>query len=162
MKKFDGDLTKWVTFWDLYNSSIHLNPSLSSADKFNYPVLLMELSAAEAITGLTITSANYDEAISTLNKRFGNPQLIMNRHMEARLGIAAVALHSDIRALYKLYDTVEAHVQGLRALGTLDESYGGLLTLVLVNKLPLEIHLIVNRVMSTGNWELDAVMKNLE
>jgi len=121
----------------------------------------MELSAAEAIAGLTITSANYDEAIATL-KRSGNPQLIVNRHMEALLGVTVVSSHLDIKGLRKLHDTVEAHVRGLRALGVPAESYGGLLTSVLVNKLPSELRLIVSREITTGRWDLDRVMEVLE
>ena len=60
IRKFNGDLTKWVTVWDSFNSSIHLNPALSSIDKFNYLMSLVESSTADAIAGLTITSANYD------------------------------------------------------------------------------------------------------
>ena len=101
IKKFGRDLTKWVTFWDTFNSSIHSNPTLSSVDKFNY---LMSLVNAEAIAGLTITSANYDEAIATLKKRFGNPQLIGNRHMEALLDVMAVPSHLDIKGLHKLHN----------------------------------------------------------
>ena len=26
IKKFDGDLTKWSTFWDSFDSAIHINP----------------------------------------------------------------------------------------------------------------------------------------
>ena len=73
IKKFNGDVTKWVTFWDSYNSSIHSNSSLSSIDKFNYLVSLVESSAAEAITGLTITAANYEEAITTLKRGLVTP-----------------------------------------------------------------------------------------
>ena len=36
IRKFYEDLTKWVPFWDSFNSSIHLNPALSTIDKFNY------------------------------------------------------------------------------------------------------------------------------
>ena len=162
IRKFNGDLTRWVTFWDSFSSSIHTKPTLSSVDKFNYLISLLDSAAAEAIAGLTITSANYDEAIATLKKRFGNPQLIVNRHMEALLSTAAVSSHLDIKGLRKLYDTVEAHVRGLRALGVPAESYGGLLTSVLVNKLPPEIRLIVSREMTAGRWDLDGVMKILE
>ena len=162
IKKFGGDLTKWVTFWDTFNSSIHSNPTLSSVDKFNYLMSLVESSAAEAIAGLTITSANYDEAIATLKKRFGNPQLIVNRHMEALLGVKTVPSHLDIKGLRKLHDTVEAHVRGLHALGVPAESYGNLFTSILMNKLPLEIHLIVSRETTAGKWDLDGVMKILE
>ena len=31
-----------------------------------------------------------------------------------------------------------------------------------MNKLPSEIHLIVSRVMSAENWELDKIMKSLD
>ena len=34
LKKFGGDLTKWMTFWDTFESSVHNNPS-SKIDKFN-------------------------------------------------------------------------------------------------------------------------------
>ena len=114
------------------------------------------------IAGLAITSANYSEAIATLRKRFGNPQLIVNRHMEALLGVAAVPSHLNINRLRRLHDTVEAHVRGLHALGVPAESYGGLLTSVLVNKLPPEIRLIVSRETTAGRWDLDVVMKILE
>ena len=33
LKKFDGDLTKWMTFWD---TAVHNNPALTSIDKFSY------------------------------------------------------------------------------------------------------------------------------
>ena len=48
LRKFEGDLTSWATFWDSYQSSIHLNPDLSSVDKFNYLHSLVDGIAAEA------------------------------------------------------------------------------------------------------------------
>ena len=69
---------EWTPFWDSYSSSIHENPNLSDIDKFNDLHSLLEKSAAEAISGLKITSANYQEAIDILDKRFGNQQQIVN------------------------------------------------------------------------------------
>ena len=125
---------------------------------------LVESSAAEAIAGLTITSANYEEAIATLQKRFGNPQMIVIRHMEALLSIATVSSHLNIKGLRKLHTAVEAHihVRGLRALGIPVETYGGLLTSLLVNKLPSKIRLIISRETTSGSWDLNGVMKILE
>ena len=79
IRKFGGDLTKWVTFWDSFDSSIHSNPTLSNVDKFNYLNSFLESIAAESIAGLTLTSANYEEAVTTLKRRFGNTQLIVNK-----------------------------------------------------------------------------------
>ena len=94
-------------------SSIDANPALSGID---YLISLLESTAAEAIAGLTPTDANYEEAVATLKKRFGNPQLIINRHMEALLHVPSVSSHHDIRGLQKLHDSVEAHIRGLKAL----------------------------------------------
>ena len=36
IKKFNGDLTRWVPFWDAFQSAIHNNRSLTDIDRFNY------------------------------------------------------------------------------------------------------------------------------
>ena len=69
---FNGNLMKWSTFWDSYESAIHKNKDLSDVDKFNYLRSLLERSAYDAIAGLTLSAVNYKEAIKILEKRFGN------------------------------------------------------------------------------------------
>lgn len=58
----------WTAFWDSYESAVHLNSALSDIDKFNYLRSLLEKSAYEAVAGLTLSSANYGEAIEILKK----------------------------------------------------------------------------------------------
>ena len=41
LPKFKGDVTKWTTFWDSFNSAIHSNENITSTDKFNYLRLQM-------------------------------------------------------------------------------------------------------------------------
>ena len=159
IKKFSGDLTKWVTFWDSFDSSIHNNPSLSDVDKFNYLSSLLESTAAESIAGLTLTSANYEEAVATLKRRFGNTQLIVSKHMDALLNLPVANSHQDLKGLRRLYDSVEAHVRGLRALGVAAGPYGGLLTSILMNKLPPEIRLIISRELTEEKWDVEKLMK---
>ena len=69
---FSGNIMKWATFWDSYESAVHKNDDLTDVDKFNYLRSLLERTAHEAISGLTLSSANYREAINILQKRFGN------------------------------------------------------------------------------------------
>lgn len=146
-------------FWDIFNLLIHTNPALSSVDKLNYLISLVDSSAVKAIAGLSVTSKYYDEAVTT---RFGNPQLIVNRHMEALLSVADVSSHLNIKGLQKLCDTVEAQSRGLRAFGVPAETYGGPPTPFLVSKLPPEICLIVSRETIEERWSLDGLMKNIE
>ena len=94
LKKFNGDITNWTTFWDSYESTIHLNPELSAFDKFNYLTSLVEKTAAETIAGLSVTSINYEEAVALLKKRFGNPQQIINKHMDQLLNLEPVTSYN--------------------------------------------------------------------
>ena len=77
LKRFNGELTNWMAFWDSFEAAIHHNDELSSVDKFNYLNTLLEDSAAAAVAGLTLTSAKYGEAVDILKKRFGNKQMII-------------------------------------------------------------------------------------
>ena len=162
LKRFNGDLTKWTSFWDTFDSSIHSNPYLSKVDKFNYLSSLLESTAVESIAGLTLTSANYEEAIATLKRRFGNTQLIISHHMDALLGLTPVTSHHDLKGLRRLYDMVETHVRGLQALGVSADSYGGLLTSILMSKLPPEIQLVVSREFTEERWDAESMMKLLD
>ena len=69
LQKFSGDITTWSTFWDTFESVIHKNPNLSDIDKFDYLNSLLENTAADAISGLTLTSGNYNEAIVILKEK---------------------------------------------------------------------------------------------
>lgn len=162
IRRFSGDLTKWVTFWDSFNSSIHENPTLSSIDKFNYLNSYLESEAADAISGLTLTAANYEEAVATLKRRFGNKQLIVNRHMDLLLNLDAVVSQHNLKGLRHLFDIVESNVRGLRALGVPPDTYGGLLSSILMSKLPPELRLIISRELSEADWDLDSMMKIIQ
>jgi hypothetical protein len=160
LNTFEGDITTWNSFWDAHESAVHNNSALSNIDKFTYLKSLVARSARDAIEGLPLTASNYEEAIGILQKQFGNKQLIISRHMDILLSIESVSSVSDITALRRMYDKVEAHVRGLRALGVNSESYEALLAPVLQKKLPSEFRLIINRELSE-TWDLDRLMSTL-
>ena len=102
LRPFGGELTKWTSFWDSFESAVHNNRELSDIEKFNYLTSLLERSAREAISGLLLTTANYQRAIETLKKRFGSKQQIINRHMYVLLHVEAVHSAHSIRP-YAVY-----------------------------------------------------------
>ena len=155
IRPFNGELTAWTTFWDSYKAAIHDNPALSDIAKFNYLRSLLECTALDAIAGLMLTATNYWEAVSILEKRFGNKQQIVAKHMDALLNVEAVTSTSHLKSLRHLHDLVESHVRSLKSSGVPSGSYGRLLASVLVNKLPQELQLIVS-------WNLDAMMEVVE
>ena len=148
---FNGNITSWTTFWDSFESAVHSNPDLTKINKFNYLKSLLEKSAAEAISGLTLTADNYKEAVSILKKRSGNKQQIVSKHMDVLLKSEAISSQHDLKGLRCLYDTVESQVRGLKSLGVESSSYGSLLSSVLLKKLPPELHLIVSQEIGEGD-----------
>ena len=162
LRQFNGELTSWMAFWDSFEAAIHNNHELSSVDKFNYLNTLLEDSAAAAVAGLTLTSANYGEAVEILKKRFGNKQMIIAKHMDTLMNLEAVSSQHNLKGLRHLYNLVESHTRGLGSLGVPSSSYGTLLSSVLINKLPQEFRLTISREIKEGEWDLSAVMKILD
>ena len=161
LPSFDGDITKWSTFWDAFEVAIHKNVSLSDIDKFTYLRSSLHRTAREAISGLTLSSTNYKEALSILENRFGNKQLIISRHMDILLSLEPVTSSHNLSALRHLFDQVESHVRGLRSLGITADTYGSLLLPLLTKKLPAELRLIISRKVPEDDWKLDKVMAAL-
>ena len=60
---FSGKLTQWYTFWDSFQAAVHNSP-IAGVDKFNYLKSHLSGAALESIQGLTLSDANYAEAIS--------------------------------------------------------------------------------------------------
>ena len=161
-KTFNGDLTKWEAFWSTFESSIHLNPSLSAVDKFTYLNSLLEGSAMRAIAGLQLSTSNYTEAIDILKKRFGNKQLIIARHMDTLVELASVPSATNTKALRCFYDHVEFQVRSLKSLSVPLSSYGHLLSSLFMNKLPEDLKLIVSREIGDAEWTVDQLMTIVE
>ena len=58
------------------------NEHLYENEKFNYLNSLLEHAAKEAIPGFTLIAANYHNTVSTLKKRFGVKQRIVDKHLD--------------------------------------------------------------------------------
>ena len=162
IRPFNGDITNWTTFWDSFESAIDSSPGLTDIDKFNYLKSLLEKSAAEAISGLTLTADNYRDAVSILKRRFGNKQQIVSKHMDILLNLEAVSSQHNLKGLRRLYDVVESQVRGLKSLRVDSSSYGSLLSSMLLQKIPPELRLVLSREIAEGDWNLDALLKKLE
>ena len=78
---FGGDPLKWQGFWDQFDISIHQSKPISNIDRFNYLKKYLSGPALGTIAGLTLSSANYKEAVTILKERNGNHQVLISVHM---------------------------------------------------------------------------------
>ena len=74
INKFYGDVIKFRSFWESFDSAVNKNSTLSAIDKFIYLKALLEGPAASAIQGLSLSASNYTAALELLQQRFGQTQ----------------------------------------------------------------------------------------
>lgn len=157
LPRFKGDITKWNTFWDCFNSAVHSNDALSTIDKFNYLNSLLEGPAARAIQGLTLTETNYQSATELLKERFGKTQQIITAHMDELLRVSSCSGERPSSLRY-VYDKISVHVRGLASLGISSEQYGSLLIPIIMSELPSDLRLRVAREAKGEVWEIDNLL----
>ena len=158
LKKFHGNPIEWYPFWESFESAVHKNSNLSGVDKFNFLKSLLTGIAQSVVTGLALTSANYEKAVELLKRRFGNRQVVISSHMEALTKIPKVASTSEVKRLRSLYDTVESHVRGLESMEISSEMYGCFLTPIMMQKLPEEFRIAISRNLESETWDLKEIL----
>ena len=72
IKCFNGNPIEFQSFFDSFQAAIHENNSLKNITKFNYLRTFLRGPTLTSISGLSLTSENYNQAIEILKKRYGN------------------------------------------------------------------------------------------
>ena len=96
--------------------SVHNRTTLSTSEKLVYlQHALKDGSAKHIIEGLSHSGEYYDEAIDCLKSQYDRPRLIHQTHV--RLILEAPALKEGTgRELRRLHETVQQHLQALKAM----------------------------------------------
>ena len=151
-----------LAFGTRYDSAIHPKQNISDIDKFmNLKSCLCD-STNSVISGLTLTSENYKEAIDLLRQRSANPQVLISAHMKKFVSLNNVKIVHDVKGLRKLFDTVESSIRNLKTLKVELNLYGSLLVPLLNAKLPKELSLQIARNFEDDVWPLEDMMKVLK
>ncbi|XP_028409239.1 uncharacterized protein LOC114531823 [Dendronephthya gigantea] len=151
LPKFKGDVTTYKSFWQIFESTVDKNAQLTSIDKFNYLVSLLEGQALRSIKGLAITEDNYQAALDILQERYGNSQQIISAHMDDLLKLQPCSGEKASQLRY-IYDKVSVNVRALEALGVHSDQYGSLLIPVIMSKLSSDVRLQIARNTRKDVW----------
>ena len=163
IKKFVGNV-EWQAFWDSFDSFVNKQKGLAKVGKFCYLRNLLEGVPYTTIAGFALTDPNYNEAVKLLNERYGRREMIVNSHMDSLANITPVIIATDIAEVRLFYEQVETHICALDALDISMDNYGTLLTVLLLKKLPNDIHLEISRKIDpeTGTLNLKSLLKMLK
>ena len=158
LPKFTGDITRFKTFWDSFNSAIHMSTDLSPIEKFNYLKALLDGPAANVIQGLSLTEDNYLAAVELVKDRYGKPDQIIAVHMDDLLKLPTCA-GDKLSQLRVVYDKINMNIRCLEVLGIKAEQYGCFLILIIMSKLPDDVRLQIARVTTRDVWDVNELMK---
>ena len=156
---FNGSPLQWQTFWDTFKAGVDSNPNLSHVQKFAYLHAQLEGDAARVIGGFPLTDDNYVPAVTLLQERFGKQFKIVDAHMDALLNVPAPS--NTLNSLQSFYDTIQSHKRSLSTLGKSTDSYGTLLTSVILGKLPSDTKARMVRDHYDTEWTIDELMASI-
>ena len=155
--KFNGDPTKWQSFFDSFQAAVGKSTNLTDVEKFNYLRRFLEGDALHAVAGFSLTNDNYEESLELLQNRHGNTQQIIAAHMNALVKMSSFD-NEDLSGLRKFFDGVTSHMRSLVNLGAEGRTYGSLVCPIILEKLPNELRLIISRNNSKNGWNFTKIL----
>lgn len=161
--KFFGEPMEYRTFFEQFDAAVG-ETDLPKVEKFTYLKSLLGGEASRSISGMAVSGDNYESAREILHSRFGDTQVLINSLMGEFVNIEPVRALHDGKKLRFFYDRVEGALRSLEAIGVSSEMYGSLLVPMLLEKLPEEIRLVVNRAVGNNGrqWTVKELQKQLE
>lgn len=113
--KFDGVISQWPRFFDLFRTLIHENDSLSNIERFQYLIASLTKEPALIVQNLPITSENYSIAYDSLISRYQNKRILFTNYWLALHNAPKLTSDSssDLRNLLSIFsENVSALDQG--------------------------------------------------
>ncbi|GFU83371.1 integrase catalytic domain-containing protein [Trichonephila clavipes] len=169
---YGDDASKWLTFWNSFETAVHNNESLNKVDKFNYLKAHLGGSALNTVEGFPISAKAYDETVDLLKKRFANPEILIQAHMNKILSLQPLKNSNDLRSFRKFVDNCNVQLRSLNSLGVPSANYGKILCPMLLKLIPSDLVLDYHKLQQKDSgsdiqqllsekisdlWELDSL-----
>ena len=96
---FDGDLTKWTTFYQMFIGLVDKNVSLSDVEKQHYLLSSLSGEPLSLIKHLPLNNSNYKIALDTLIRRYQDKRLLAASYWQKIFNIEKCTSSSNLRNL---------------------------------------------------------------
>lgn len=135
---FDGTISDWSSYYDIYVSSVHVNDTLHPVQKFQYLKSTLKGEPLLLIKSIPLTDTNYDIALDMLKARYARPRLISACHLKSIISLPNLNQMSYEKVSH-FVTSVNEHVAALRAQNEPVDAWSRVLTFILVDKLETEV-----------------------
>ena len=135
---FRGDAREWPRWIGLFKALVHDQPSLTDSERMAHLQNAVDGPASQAIDGMLFNGALYQEALVTLQERFGREEDVTQAHLRSIFSATPPSL-TDLPAMEKFYAVVNNPVTVLRNLGYDSDLKSSENLRRVVEKLPVEL-----------------------
>ena len=142
LPKFSDNIKEWLPFWFQFKK-INDDVSISNEDKFQYllQATVPNSRANEIVKSFPPTGENYAKAITSLKKRFGRDDIVVEFYVRELLGLVLQnAVQGNKKpSLGSLYDKIECYIRALETLGVTTDKCAAMLYPLVESSLPEEV-----------------------
>lgn len=131
---FDGTITTWRGFRELYDDLVHNNESVTKSAKIHILKSRVKGDAAKLIGHIAPTIENYDSCYEILCNRYENKREIIGRLIDTLLAMKHQGTES-VNGLKTLHDTVQECIMSIKNYGIDIEQRDPLLSHLMMKKL---------------------------
>ena len=135
---FRGNAREWPRWIGLFKALVHDQPSLTDAERMAHLQNAVAGPASQAIDGMLYDGALYQEALRTLQERFGREEDITQAHLRSIFTAVPPTL-TDLPAMERFCSVVCNGVTVLRSLGYVSDLASSENLRRVVEKLPIEL-----------------------
>lgn len=151
VRRFNGDVTQFIAFWEEFAAVVHDRPHLKDIQRFKYLRDHLDGEAARALQGIPPTEDNYPKAVRYLIKRYGDLETIVMGIFTNMMNLPKVQKVADLNRLKELLDKVNSGVMALETMNLDAKYYAGVLYPVLLGALPdALVYRFLSRIVSAG------------
>ena len=135
IEHFTGNVENWPLFWEQFRSSIVDDASLSTINKHVFLRGYLEREPRLLVDGIAVTASSYEETKKIMFAVYGNPNRIIQAHLDFLEGLRPVTSASPDELNSKF---IECHrrIQALRALREDVKSFDRVLTPKILHAFP--------------------------
>ncbi|VEN51227.1 unnamed protein product [Callosobruchus maculatus] len=110
---FSGDVRQWPTFYEIFRSLIHENPSLSSSDKIYYLIGKLRGEALSICSGISATGDNYDIIWKTLLETYQDKRFLANSYLSQIFGFKTLRNEGSLNLFLEKFDSAVSALKKL-------------------------------------------------
>lgn len=116
IKTFQGDVTRWPTFKQLFTSLIKEDQTLTDAQRFHYLTSYLEGPAYDTIRHITAVGENFEQAWAALVKVYDDPRQLARTYLDRFLSYKSPPGKPTVASLQSYLSSVAESVSSIRNL----------------------------------------------